>query len=534
MSRCYLVIILTASMLCGSPMLNKAAAQLIYQPYSYQFYQKMNDTLYSKYSRLHTAVKPLIISKFGPVSSIYDSLLDLSVDHSRKSWLNHVLFSSHLAEVQNKDYTFYLDYLPDVQVGRDFSGNKSVWLNTRGYQLGGTVGDHFFFYTSGYENQGSFANYEENYIKTIGMIPGEAYNRSIYGLHTDWSYVTAMIGYQVSGWLTVELGDDKTFIGEGYRSALLSDYAAPYPMFRVTADLTKNIRYLAMWAYLEDRTAPQFNSFYNNRRKWGIFHYIEWNISNRTSVGFFNALIAEEANDLGVYHGFDVNYVNPFFLSPSLGPAGKLPDHSLFGFNAKYKILNHTLVYGQLLFDQSPSNGVSHARNAWQVGVRGSELFKIRTLNYLFEYNTARPYTYSAASPIISYANFNEPLGEALGANFRELTGILNYTLGRFDFQGELDYGRYGLNTPATNYGKDLTLPDGVNLPAAAGSTGQGLATTLRYAEGTVAYLLNPKYNLRIEAGSLLRYETNSENRVKTAMLTLGIRSSFRNLYHDF
>jgi hypothetical protein len=56
----------------------------------------------------------------------------------------------------------------------------------------------------------------------------------------------------------------------------------------------------------------------------------------------------------------------------------------------------------------------------------------------------------------------------------------------------------------------------------------------VKYAEGTVAYLLNPKYNFRLEVGALLRQETNSETSLKTAMITIGLRSSFRDLYHDF
>src|ERR1700744_3234167 len=157
-----------------------ARAQLMYQPYSYQFYQKLNSSVYSPADNQHTALKPYLITDSSFIRPRYDSLLMLNVDNSKKSWLDHLLFSGHLAEVKNKDYTFSLDYLPDLQLGREFMQPKTVWLNTRGYQLSGTIGQNFFFYTSGYENQGAFANYETNYINTIGMIPGEAYNRAIY------------------------------------------------------------------------------------------------------------------------------------------------------------------------------------------------------------------------------------------------------------------------------------------------------------------------------------------------------------------
>ncbi|RYF17554.1 MAG: gliding motility protein RemB, partial [Flavobacteriales bacterium] len=52
--------------------------------------------------------------------------------------------------------------------------------------------------------------------------------------------------------------------------------------------------------------------------------------------------------------------------------------------------------------------------------------------------------------------------------------------------------------------------------------------------QGKVAYLLNPKYNLRLELGGIVRQEKNSLATHNTAMVTFGLRSSFRNLYYDF
>jgi hypothetical protein len=46
-----------------------------------------------------------------------------------------------------------------------------------------------------------------------------------------------------------------------------------------------------------------------------------------------------------------------------------------------------------------------------------------------------------------------------------------------------------------------------------------------------LAYLLNPKYNLRLELGGIYRTEKNSDFNDKTAMITFGLRSSFRQIY---
>jgi hypothetical protein len=505
-----------------------AKAQLMYQPYSYQFYQKLNNSVYSPSNNLHTSLKPYLIGDSSAIRPHYDSLLMLNADNKGKSWLYRKLFRQHLIETKDKDYTFYLDYLPDLQIGREFNQPKTVWLNTRGYQLGGTVGSKFFFYTSGFENQGKFANYETDYINTVDMIPGEAFDKS-YGKDTkDWSSATALIGYTPNKTISIELGEDKTFIGDGYRSVLLSDYAAAYPLLRFKIDLGKDIQYMAMWAYMEDQNAVQFNSFTNNRRKWGAFHYIDWNITNRVSVGFFNTLIAEEANDIGQSHGFDANYINPVFFISSLGASNPAPDHTLFGFNGKYKVLDKTTIYGQVLFDQASSTANSGSRNAWQLGFRGSDLFKVSKLNYLFEYNTSKPYTYSSDYPIVNYSQLSEPLADPLGSDYKEFVGILNYSIGRFDLQGQINYAKYAVGTVQS------TGTNSTNLAPGIFSSGQTFSNTLKYAEGTIAYLLNPKYNLRLEVGGLLRQSTSSVSNVKTAMFTFGLRSTFRDLYHDF
>jgi hypothetical protein len=509
-------------------------AQLIYQPYSYQFYQKLDAPAYSPATELHTALKPYLFSDSSQIRRAYDSLTMQHTDNTGKSWAHRALFSGHLAEAKTKSYSLYLDYLPDLQIGKELINKQTTYLNTRGFQVGATIGSNFFVYTSAYENDGKFPNYINTYINQSRQIPGEVpISIIIFDAGSlNWTYVTSLIGYTPTKNITITLGQDKIFIGDGYRSVLLSDFAPAYPLLRFTINLTKNIQYSAIWAYMEDENAPQFNSFVNNRRKWGAYHYIDWNITNRASLGFFNAIIDEEADNQGNLHGFDVNYFNPLFFASSLGPSNPVPDHTLIGFNGKYKVLNKTTLYGQLLFDQSAtaSGGVS----AWQLGLRGADLFKVKNLNYIFEYNTSAANTYYGQNALVNYTQLSEPLADPLGSNFKELLGIINYSAGRFDLQFEGDYAKLGANTAVADYGNYTPQPGYIYTPQVIGISGPSVPTTLKYAEGTIAYVLNPKYNLRIEIGGLLRQEKSSISDTKTALFTIGLRSSFRNLYHDF
>jgi len=528
--------LLTGFILISTQLTN---AQSVYLPDSYQLYQKFNADIYSTKSSFHTSLRPFLIDSL--INHTYDSVMNVGVSSDRKTWISRKLFNEHLFDVKTKDYTFYGDFIPDLQIGREFSSGRSTNLNTRGFQFGGTVGNKFSFYTSGFEDQAKFPKYYNDIVNSNAFIPGQAYARHYHGLAQntqDWSYVTAVVSYTPIKQLNITLGQDKMFVGDGYRSLLLSDYAANMPLLRLTANLGK-VQYMMAWTYLEDVKEEKFDTFGSNRRKWALFHYLDWNVSNRLSFGFFNALITPEADAQGNRRGFDVNFINPILFSSSLGSSASPKDNVFIGFTGKYKIFDKTAIYGQLMLDRFKASNFFSGNNTdntngVQLGIRGADIFKVNRLNYLFEFNTVKPYTYSSTQPLDSYTFFGDPLAHPFGANFREFLGIVNYSLGRFDFQGQLDYGKYGLDATQTdNNGKLINKP----YPATPNPTpviGQGLSTQLYYAEGTVSFLINPKYNLRIELSGLYRQEKNKQSDTKTTMVTFGLRSSFRNLYHDF
>jgi hypothetical protein len=511
------------------------------QPYSYDFYQKLNKNIYDRNSRIHSSLKPYLIDD-SLISRSADSVLSYGIDTTRRSFAARKLFNEHLVEVNKQDFTAYIDFLPDVITGKEFTDKKNTWLYTRGYQIGGTVGKKFSFYTSGYENQGLFPAYYAKHVDETGVVPGQSYNRTQYPVPKDvkdWSYVSALISYTPNKYLNITLGQDKNFIGDGYRSMLLSDFASNYPFLKLTGNLG-NVQYMVMWAGMQDPSAPEVSYQIGHRKKGGVFHYLDWNVNNRLSLGFFESVIWAETDSLGNRRGFDLSYANPVvFLRPLEATSGS-PDNVILGFTGKYELLKKLAVYGQFALDEFEAknafSGNGSSRNKWglQLGARGSDLFNVNRLNYLFEFNTARPYTYSERAPIINYAHYNEPLAHPYGANFRELMGIMSYSYKRFNFHGQMSFSKYGLDEGGQNYGKDIFQNYDNPAKATGNYIGQGLATNLYYTEGRVSYLLNPKYNLRLEAGGVYRRETNSVDASSAKWLTIGLRSTFRNLYQDF
>ncbi|MES2828426.1 MAG: gliding motility protein RemB [Bacteroidota bacterium] len=510
-------------------------------PYSYLFYQKLNKQVYDRNSKIHSSIKGFYADDYH-LSAKYSELMGLGTDSlNRRSWLRRKVTEEHLLQYADSDYSVYADFLPDFQIGREFDESKTTWKNTRGFQIGGTIGKKFSFYTNAFENQGIFANYLTEFIDSNQVIPSEMSGK-LAGKTKDWSYATALVSFTPSKYINIALGYDKNFIGDGYRSMLLSDVAANYSFLRLRTSLG-NVQYQTIFSYMLDPGAPKFTTDrrLGDRGKWNAMHYIDWNVNNRLSIGFFQAITWADAEPEGK-RGFDFNYIHPFIFVRSVEGANvSSPDKLRMGLNTHYELLEKTTVYGQFMFDEFTAKEVFGGNGYWankwaaQIGFRGSDLAKVEDLNYLVEFNTARPYTYAHYQRITNYSGMNQPLAHPLGANFRELLGILNYSYKRFDFQAQGTYARYGSDTQGLNYGKNINLSYETFVNFYGNHVGQGIKTNLYFGELKASYLLNPKYNLRLEVGGVYRKEARENTGAKnTQLITFGLRSTFRNLYQDF
>jgi hypothetical protein len=509
-------------------------------PYSFSFYQKMNKQVYDVNSSMHSSIRGYYADD-SLLTGRYLQLMNVGTDSlNKRSWVRRKLTEEHLLNFVGPDYTGYADFLPDFQIGKEFDESKRTWKNTRGYQVGGTIGKTFSFYTNGFENQAVFANYLTNFINTNHVVPSEMSGK-LWNKTKDWAYVTALVSYTPSKHLNLALGYDKNFIGDGYRSMLLSDVAGNYSFFRMRTTIG-NVQYQTIFSYMLDNDAPRLTTDrrLGSRGKWNAMHYIDWNVNKRLSLGFFQAVTWADAEPEGK-RGFDFNYIQPFvFLRPIEGANSVSPDKARLGLNTKYELLKKTTIYGQFMLEEfSEKNifkGTGYWSNKWaaQIGVRGSDLFKVQSLNYLAEFNTARPYTYSHFERITSYSGMSQPLADPLGANFREIVMLLNYTYKRFDVQAQGVIAKYGLDPAGMNYGQNIFLDYDTRVSDYGNSIGQGLATNLLFLEPKVSYLINPKYNLRLELGGVYRREKSVNFTNNTKLITFGLRSTFRNLYQDF
>lgn len=541
MKQIYVRILLVAF---GLISMQVSKGQVRNQTYSYQHDQKYNELLYSPESSLHTAVKPLLYK--GELLAKFDSLQSIHPVQSNNLFLRKI-FNEHLVEINKEDHSFFVDFLPDFVIGKDLiaGDRRTTWLNTRGVQVGLQIKDKLTFYANAFENQAVFPNYLSEYMDVNGVVPGQGTVDNRSGNKKDWMYATASLTYDFSDYFQATLAYDKNFIGDGYRSLLLSDFSANYTHLKLTGKIGK-VQYTSIWAYMTDPTNPRRDMLDSAGRfgdgiKWGAFQYLDYNVNNRLSLGFFQAVVWANRNQAG-HRGFDFNYINPvIFMRPVESNNSTSPDKMFLGLNGKYKVLRNLTAYGQFLLGEFTASeffaGRGYLHNKWgtQIGIRGFDAFKVKSLNYLLEYNVVRPYTYQHFVSISNYSNHGEPLAHPRGANFREIVGIANYSYRRFDFSLQGVFSRYGTDPEdGTNMGGNI-FQSYNNFPNFYGNyIGQGVRNDLYYLDAKAAYVLNPKYNLRFEVGYAQRYNyVENAATQKSGVISIGLRSSFRNFYGD-
>lgn len=506
-------------------------------PYNYT---NLRDAYLGEWNN-HTAFKTILRNDIDSVLSPRKT--------SFGRWIYRKIFCEHLVEVYQPGFNVFFDLHADLNVGRSTrSGRKNTWLNTRGASVQGNIGKHLYFESYFFENQGAFPSYLDSFIRRHRVVPGQGEVREFKGGRAfDYAYVTAMLSYTPSNLLNLTMGYGSNSIGDGYRSLILSDVPFSYPYLKATLKLG-NVQYSSMWAQFQDLKSLGFGQAEQDAgyyKKWGVFHFLDWNINKKITVGLFDAVMWNDYDTTSRRkRGFDWTYMNPIiFLRPAEFSVGS-SDNAMIGLNVKYKVLPKVTTYGQFVLDEFKlseffgSNGKGWWANKWgmQLGFRSFDLFKVKKLDFQGEYNVVRPYTYSFRNSFANYAHYNQSLAHPLGANFQEVLGIASYTYKRWYLRGQLTYANYGLDQDdATNWGKDIIFKDYTTRQREYGNKiGQGLKTDLVYATGSLAYVFNPKYNLRLEASITHRQEKNSAFTNKETIFQFGLRTSFRQFYYDF
>ena len=494
-----------------------------------------------KHKRFHTEIKPFLLREVDSIINS-DSLLYPKL-HSKfaQTLVGRKVFNENFLQFTKPGYTLTLNPLFNFELIRDFKYNRNVWVNTRGVSFGGTIGTKFTFDTRFYENQSTFIYPIDSLIRRIGVIPGQGTYKGFKTDGFDYFMSEANISYSPSRYFDFQLGQGKNFVGDGYRSLLLSDASFSYPYVKVTADVWV-LKYTCTYAQFQDlRVHPYTNSGGDQAhlKKYGVFHYLSAAITPSFTLGFFESVIWASPDSTN-NRGFDFSYLNPIiFLRPVEETSGS-SDNALMGLNSSLKIIPELKLYTQFLLDEFKFEHI-RARDGWwgnkygfQFGAKGFDIFKINGLSYLAEFNTVRPFTYSHNSSISNYGQYNQPLSHPQGSNFNELVTMLVYKPNRWAVAAKLIATTYGADTSNFNFGGDIFKSYTTAYQEYDNKTTQGLKTKFINGEIRCNYMLNPRNRMMLEAILSYRSLMNSKIHQSGYYFGLAFKTSVSNLYYDF
>ncbi|HET6225905.1 MAG TPA: hypothetical protein VFF27_06475 [Bacteroidia bacterium] len=437
-----------------------------------------------------------------------------------------------------------IEVYPLLNAGVTYVGDSSNYL-AKDLGIGGmfmmNIGTKFSMNFKAFAGKSTYPDFMQSKIQMMHVVPGMdyAYRSNTDSLHPlyAYQYYSGYVSYSPNKIFNIQVGQDKQFFGDGYRSLFLSDVAAPYPFLKITTRVW-HLTYINLYTIMKDATNPSgLKKDWLN--KYATYHYLGWNATKRIQIGLFESIMWQ-GSDSNRYRGYDVNYLNPIlFFRPTEYSLGS-SDNAFAGFSFKIKLFKKQQLYGQLLLDEfllseiKAQNGWWANKYAFQGGLKSFDLFKIKHLNFQTEVNYVRPYTYSHGSVQQNYGHMNQPLAHPLGANFIESVSFLNYRYKRFFVEAKCTYAIYGEDSLGTDYGKNIFISYNKREKDYGNTTMQGIKTTLINASLRFAYMLDTKMNLKIELGVAERIEHTIVKTSQTPLLFLGIRTDLSNLYSDF
>ena len=519
-------------------------------PFLHSSYAKFDRSLNLVGTNSHTAAKPFMYSE---VANYYDFKAEKeTLIKESNSWWQKKLFNEHLVQLQGKGYWFTLDPIFDLQVGKDSDADfNSTFNNTRGFYVQGGLGKKLSFSSFVYESQGRFADYINRYAESLrgfgpdpAVIPGRGIAKRFKDDAYDYPVAEAYLSYSPTEFLNIQFGHGKNFIGDGYRSLLQSDVASPSPFLKLSTKFWK-IKYTNTWMWLKDIRTDVVNdkAFLT---KYMANHYLSWNVSKKFNLGLFESVLWTNSND----RGFDINYLNPIIFYRAIEfETGQGAGNAVLGATAKYKVNDNINIYSQFVLDEFSLGDIKGGEKSWknkygyQLGMKYYNAFKVDNLYLQFEYNRARPYTYSHNTIVLNYAHNNQSMAHLWGANFSEAIAIARYNYKRWFADAKFVFGSRGLDynngTDDFSYGGDI-YRDYNDRPFDSGvEVGQGIKTNIFHAELQSGYVVNPATNLKLFA--YLSYRDFNPNATtattfenNTLWFSIGLRTDLFNWYFDF
>ena len=452
---------------------------------------------------------------------------------SRKPVLNSFYKTkANFLEVNSKDFFLALNPVLQIYLGAEKGNDDRIFLNTRGVSVRGLIGKKIGFSSFITDNQERGPVFFQQQVGKYRAVPGVGFYKTFKKTGVDYFDARGYITFNAAKFIDFQLGYDKNFIGNGYRSLFLSDWGNSNLFAKINTKIWK-LNYQNIFMEL----MPQFKKSGDKLlpRKYAAMHHLSMNVTKWLNVGLFEGVV------FGRQDHFDFQYLNPIIFYRHIEGTVGSPDNALAGLDFKANVAHRLQFYGQFLLDEFILKEVKNNPTSWvnkfgiQAGVKYIDAFGIKNMDLQFETNRVRPFTYSHNDTIANYTHYNQPLAHPLGANFQEFIGILDYQpANKWHIYARAIYYNQGLDSAGINFGGNIfrdytTRSSNDGFKMAGGKKGSCFNGVLQ-----VSY--EWRQNLNFDLALLQRsYElAGVSGRTNTTMVTAGVRLNMFKRNYDF
>ncbi|HNJ60445.1 MAG TPA: hypothetical protein PLS16_04880 [Chitinophagales bacterium] len=497
-------------------------------------------------NRIHTAIKPYLQSEVN--KSLVDSLNELGLPDTTQAGFKFGITSGDLISFRGKKKrNVYIAINPIVDFEVGYNTAKKSLQHSIGYgaQANFDLGKKLslsFTYQGVTEN---YLNQISDYAKEYGVLTGYR-SAKFNGNSISSQMFSGYLSFSPNKYVNLQIGNDKNFWGDGYRTFLLGDNSSNYPYIKFSTNFwrIKYVYLLNVMRYGQTSGLNVDNNTSNFKTKYGSFHYLSVDVAKWFEFGFFEG-VTWYHEDSSKVRGIEFSYLIPtLFIRPIEFALGS-PDNVILGLNFKFKPSNRQDIYLQLALDDMDvaaarrGRGFYRTKVAAQLGIKARDIFKVKHLDILSELNVVRPYVFAHKVPAQNYTNYNQSLVHPLGANFWENVTMISYWKRHWQASAKFQFARKGIDlSPSEHYGSNIFVSDYLissDLGKAYNNKFlQGVKTNLINLEVRGGYLLNPKLNLALELVYNFRNMKNDYIKQNYHYFGLGIRTNLFNRYSDF
>lgn len=482
--------------------------------------------------RFHSGFKPYL-------SATLENFSDTAVEYLHYPVKNFFLGKTfNEGPDKHNQYNFQALPLIDLQAGYDLLGSRFVSETFGGAHAKLNINNDFTFALTAIGGRVSYPGFMDTTVQTNGLIPGlgRAYKNSDGSY--NFSNLTGYLSYSPNKTFNFQLGKDKHFIGDGYRSLLLSDFSNNNPYFGINANIWR-IQYNVWYSWMQDFSRYD-GSQKSLQNKFGTFHYLSFNALKELNISFFENVVWQ-GTDSNRVRSFDVNYLNPVvFYRPQEYSVGS-SDNSMMGLTITGRLFGCLKLYAQGVADEfflkeiRARKGWWANKQGWQFGAKYINAFKVKGLTLQAEYNEVRPYTYTHGSVQQNYSNYGAALAHPFGANFKEYLGFVSYRANRWMLSVQGLSAVIGMDTLSSNLGQNIFLSYTTRPYDYGHKTTQGNKRRLMQSDIRFTYYVMPKMNLRLELGYIQRSITDDLGyELQSPYVYFGVKTSIHQFYRDF